>query len=85
VQIRYGSYITKTWSQKGDSSRPISVYATGDITNPLLGSRAGIKFNVFNVALDLGVGLSNLGVAGVYKNDNHTRSFVIKALCQELE
>ena len=62
ITVKKGITTSYTVSSIGDSSKPISVYANGDILNPIE-SIAGAKINAFNWCLDLSLGLSNTGVS----------------------
>lgn len=72
-------------SQKGNSSKPISVYANGNIEHPVKSSSAGLKINVANFTLDIGLGLDNIGVSGSLKNGNSTNSLGLKLNLSEFE
>ena len=85
IVVETGTCITKTITQRGDSSKPVSVYAEGDITDPLGSSSAGIKFNVSNFTLDGSVALDNIGISGSWTSENRTNSLGISANLSEFK
>jgi len=63
ITVTSGNETTTVVSQSGDSSKPISVYANGDIDAPL-SSSVGIVFNFKNGdALNISIGLDNTGIS----------------------
>ena len=76
--IQSGTRTSKLLDTYGDSSKPISVYATGRADNKILSS-AGLKINISNFTLTYSLGVDNFGVSGSIKNGNQSTSFGIKA------
>ena len=78
ITAETGTETTQTISEYGDSSKPISVYANGDLQNPGTGSSAGISINICDFSLNLNVGFENIGISGSVANGNTTDSFGVK-------
>lgn len=78
VTVKKGTKATTTGPKKGDSSKPISVYAQGRSDNWLLSS-AGLKINVSSFTLNISLGFDDIGINGSVKKGDTTSSFGIKA------
>ncbi len=78
VTIKTGTKESKTSSEKGNSSKPISAYAKGRKDNILLSS-AGIKINIESFTLDISLGCDNIGISGSIKKLETTETFGVKA------
>ena len=89
----FGAGVTTIVSERGDSSKSLSVYADGDIIHPIKSSSAGIKLNIMDFTLDIGVALDDIGIKGAISNRNKTQSFGIRLditklyinICKEIE
>jgi RHS repeat-associated protein len=78
VSVKTGTKKTTTLSKKGDSSKPISVYAKGRSDAPILSS-AGLKVNVSSLTINASFGLEDLGISGSINNGDTSRSLGIVA------
>lgn len=78
VTVKTGTRSSKTLTSKGNSSKPISVYAQGRSDNPALSS-VGVKFNLVDLSLNISLGLDNIGITGSIKNGDTTNSFAVTA------
>ena len=78
VTVKTGTKESKTVSKKGNSSKPISVYAQGRSDNYALSS-AGININIASFTLDISLGLDDIGISGSIKNGDTTNAFGISA------
>ena len=58
----------------GDSTKPISVYANGNLNKPIA-STAGVKINVDQLSLQVCVGIDDISVKGLLRDDNSSNSF----------
>jgi len=85
ITVKTGSTTTQTISQYGDSSKPISVYANGDVQDPIKSSSAGMYINIEDFNLDLCVALDDISVSGSLADGNITNSFGIKLNMSELK
>ena len=65
--------------KNGDSSKPISVYANGDVTNPALRSNAGLKINIGKFNISLNLGLENISVGVSVDEGEKAAGYYIKA------
>jgi len=79
IVVETGTSETTTVTQKGDSSKPISVYAQGNLTNPIQLSSAGLKLNASKFTHERSIGADNIGVSNSWTKGNQTNSFGIKA------
>ena len=85
ITVKTGTRTTQTISEYGDSSKPISVYANKDAEHPIKSSSAGIVINIDGFALDISVGLDDIGVSGSLIKSNTTKSFAVKLNLAELK
>ena len=69
-----GTVTTQTISEHGDSSKFISVYADMDTSSPIVSSSAGLKINISEFTLDIGVGADNIGFSCSLTNGDVTNS-----------
>ena len=74
ITLATGESKTKTISERGDTSKPISVYANGDLFD-FMASTVGIKINISDFTFELTLGFENIGFSGSMKTDNVTDSF----------
>ena len=84
VTYKTGVSETKIISKKGDSSKPISVYAKGRSDNELLSS-VGLNININKFQLNVSLGLDDIGIKGSWKNNNEIYSFGLKAQTSQLK
>jgi len=84
ITVKSGTKTSTTTSLKGNSSKPISVYAEGRSDNYLLSS-AGLKINVSSFTLDASLGLDNIGISGSVRNGDTTKSFGVIADLSQLK
>ena len=84
ITVKKGNTSSYVVSSRGDSSKPISVYATGNIVNPLE-SNAGIKVNAFSWSLNISIGLGNTGISISKNSDNNELGVGIKLNLLELK
>lgn len=85
ITVKTGTKTTTTVSQHGNSSKPISVYASRDAAHPIKSSSAGLKINIASFTLNISLGLDNIGVSGSIKNGNTSNSFGVRANISELK
>ena len=85
ITIKTGTKTTQTISKHGDSSKPISVYANEDAQQPIKSSSAGININIFDLTLNLSLGLDDIGISSSLTNGNTTNSFGVKLNLSELK
>jgi len=85
LTVTKGQNITQVVSQQGDSSKPYSVYANGDLKDPIGESSAGIRINSSNSTCELDIGLRNLSVMGMTQKDNVTYGIGLKIDFSELK
>ena len=63
----------------GDSSKPVSFYATHDINDPsTLVSSVGIKLNFNDLTISANLGKTNIGIRGSLKNGDTSKSLSAK-------
>lgn len=84
VTVKAGTRGSTTVSKRGDSSKPVSVYAQARSDKPILSS-AGVKFNIVDLTLDISLGLDNLGISGSLLNGDTTSTFSIHADVSQLK
>ncbi len=77
VTAKTGSKTKTTIYKKGNSSKPISVYAKGR-SDDWLRSSAGLKVNINKLTVNLSLGLDDFGISGSYTNENAINTFGIK-------
>lgn len=85
ITLISGVTTTETVSQRGDSTKPVSVYADKNIQHPIISSTAGIKFNSENLSIKLNVGFENFGIYGSRSKDNTTKGFGLKINLSEFK
>jgi hypothetical protein len=85
ITAKAGTSTTVTVTQHGDSTKPISVYANGDLDDPIGSSTAGLCFNSSDATLDISVGLDDIGVYFSTMNTNVTNSVGLRLNLQELK
>lgn len=85
ITVKTGTKTTKTISQRGNSSKPISVYASRDVEHPIKSSSAGLKINISSFTLKLNLSLDNIGLSGSVKKGDISRSFGVSANLSELK
>ncbi len=85
VTVKTGTKDTKTVSKRGDTTKPISVYANKSVEQPIKSSSAGIKINVSDFTLDLSFGLDNIGLSGTRSNGDVSNSFGLRANLSEFK
>ena len=84
VTVKAGTKESKTVYSKGNSTKPVSVYAKGRSDNWLLSS-AGLKINISDFTLDISLGLDNIGISGSIRKENATNSFGLSADLSQLK
>ena len=72
ITAECGTTTSKTISSRGDSSKPISVYANRSIDNPVKSSSVGLKINIFDFTLNISLGLDNTSISFSAKNGDST-------------
>lgn len=77
VSVETGVTANTVTSRKGNSSKPVSVYANGVSNNPL-SSTAGLKVNIGKSSLELGVGLDNTALKFSIANGDVTTNTALK-------
>ena len=80
VTITSGTTATQTVSSNGDSSKPISVYADGSLSNPIKSSSAGVYVNIDNFTLGINLALDDVSISGTV-----TRGSTSKALTAKMD
>ena len=85
LTIKGGAKTTTIISKSGDSSKPISVYTSQDIKNPLKSSSAGIKLNISKITLDTRVALDDIGTSYSITNENSIHSLELKLNLSEFK
>ena len=68
VTVKTGETISIVERERGDSSKPISVYSKG-ITNAPLTSSVGLKINIERHALTINVGTDDISIKASYTDD----------------
>ena len=84
VGVKKSTIVTK----HGDSSKPISVYATQEISEPeeaVKSSKVGIKINIADVSANLSFGADDLGISFSLKNKDITSNIGLKTNLSELQ
>ena len=84
ITVKIGTQTTQIVTSHGDSSKPISVYANGDLDN-YLESSAGVNINIDSFALNLSLGLADTGISFSLANGNTTNSFGLKVNLLEMK
>ncbi len=85
ITVETGTEITKNISQQGDSTKPISVYAEGNLTYPIKSSVIGLKINISKFTLNVNLALDDIKVSGNITKNNTTNGFGIKANLSQLK
>ena len=85
IVIKTGTKTSTTVSEYGDSSKPISVYATRNLEHPIKSSSAGLNLNIYNFTLDVSIGLDNIGISGSLTSGDSTDSFGLGINLAELK
>lgn len=84
LTVKGGTKEREVVFSKGNSSKPISVYARGR-SDKLLLSSAGLKINIASFSLNVSLGLDNLGIRGSFKKGETTNAFALKADLSQLK
>ena len=77
-EVTSGVRETIIFSKIGDSSKPISVYANGDILHPIKSSSTGLKINLFNSSVGINLALDNISINTTVRNDNKSAGYALK-------
>ena len=85
ITVTQGSKHNQTISKRGNSSKPLSVYANKDASHPIKSSSAGIKINIFKLSLVSSRGFDNTGITASITNGNTTNSLGVKINLSELK
>lgn len=85
ITLKSGSKTTTVVSKHGNSSKPISVYAEGNVEHPILSSNVGIKINIAKFTLNLSLGVDNTSLSGSIAKKKSTDSFALKLNLSELK
>ena len=85
ITVKTGTKISKTISKHGNSSKPISVYASRNVEHPIKSSSAGVKINIAKFTLKVNLSLDNIGISGSLSNGDTSNSFGIRANVSELK
>ena len=85
IQAKIGTKNTAYISKRGNSSKPISVYASQDINHPIKSSSLGLKINILDTTLDMRRALDDVGLYGSITNGKTTNSLGIKVNLSELK
>lgn len=85
VTVTTGAKTTQTVSSRGDSSKPISVFANKDAQHPIISSSVGININISDFTLVFSLGLDNTSISGAIKSGDRTDSFGVKADFSEFQ
>ena len=84
ISVKTGEKETKILSKKGNSSKPISVFAQSRADNYALSS-AGISINILNFSLNINLGLDNSGISGSIRDGQTTKTLGISADISQLK
>ena len=84
VTTKTGTKTSTTKSKRGNSSKPISVYAKGRLDNKALSS-AGVKINISKFTFNINLGLDNIGISSSVRNGNTTNTVGISANLSQLK
>ena len=79
VTLTVGTKTTQTITEYGDASNPLSVYAEGSMDNLVGSSSVGVRLNVSDFSLDIGLALDDIGITGSITEGTKTTSFGITA------
>ena len=86
ITAKSGIQTTTTISSHGNSSKPVSVYAVGDVDNAITSSEAGVKINIESFALNSSLALDDIGVSVSHtRDDNSTGRYGFKLNLSELK
>ena len=85
ITAECGTTTSKTISSRGDSSKPISVYANRSIDNPVKSSSVGLKINIFDFTLNISLGLDNTSISFSAKNGDSTSKCGVRANFSKLK
>ena len=85
IVVETGISTSHTIKQSGDSSKPVSVYANGEVLHPVKSSSAGVKINISKFTLDISVGLDNIGLSGSIIKGNTVKSLGVRANLSNLK
>ena len=77
ITIKQGTTSTQELWSYGDSTKPISVYAEWDTTDPLTSSAMGLNLNLGNYQINANLALDDFGITGSYIDGNSTDSFSV--------
>ena len=75
--VETGTSTKQIISQCGDSTKPLSVYADGSLTNPMQSSKVGVKMNIAKIEIDASWGKEATGITYSYTNNGATKRFGI--------
>ena len=78
LTIVTGVKTVTTLAKKGDSSKPISVYANKSADKPFISSSAGLNINIDNFTLNTNLAVDDIGVSGAITKDNVKKSVELK-------
>ncbi len=84
ISAKTGVKSTTIISSKGNSSKPISVYANGVSNNPV-SFTAGVKINIAKCSFDFSLGLDNVGLKFSIANGDINTSSALKLDITELK
>ena len=84
IRVQSGIKRTRKVSKKGDSSKPISVYAQSINGNPVK-ANAGLSINIAKVNINASIGLSNIGISAGYSYGNKSYNLELAVSLAELQ
>ena len=85
LTIKAGLKNTRKVLKCGNSSKPISVYATNAFENPIKSSAVGLKLNILNFTWNTSLALDNIGGSGSITIGDTTYSFGSRINISELK
>ena len=78
ITVKTGTKENKTISKRGDSSKPVSVYAKERTDNVAMSS-VGININIKKFNINISLGLDNIGISTSINNGEITDTFGLSA------
>ena len=85
ITLKTGTYTKEETVSIGDSSKPISVYASKDEDHIIKSSSIGLNINISNFNLNVNIGFDDIGISGSYSNGNSVDSFGARINVSELK
>ena len=83
--LKSGKNLVKTNSKRGNSTKPVSVYANKETTHPIKSSSAGVKFNIDKYSAIISFGLDNVGIYATSTEGDETNSLGVRLNISKLK